>query len=128
MSNILGIDHYRVHLRCATKARPRVTRNGTFMPKVYVTWKTQFAMLLKAEYAPVMRTEPLSMTINVYFKGKARGDADNYAGAVMDACQGVLYPNDKQVKLLHIELHEDHGSNRVELTVDIHKLEGEDGS
>ena len=34
----------------------------------------------------------------------ARGDGDNYAKAILDAVQGVLYENDRQVTDLHVML------------------------
>ena len=85
------------------KARPRVTRNGTFMPDSYTQAKHTLAML----FGPVEVEGPVKLTVFAYHKmprswskkkrremdGRLRigkPDADNAIGAVMDS----LFPQD----------------------------------
>ena len=109
---------YSLNLRCQTKQRPRVTRRGTFMPKAYVSWKQRFRDELLAAYGrPEVLESELVVAITASFKHKARGDVDNYAGAVLDACNGLLYKDDRQVKRLYTEVIEQCGKDKIELTV-----------
>lgn len=76
------------------KARPRVTRNGTFMPVRYRDWRnyaeTEILALIKQQgienILPMERA-----TIEIYLTGKHRmsGDADNILGSFLDALVAV---------------------------------------
>lgn len=46
------------------------------------------------------------MAITLYFKKAARGDIDNYTKTILDALQGVAYPNDRYIKSLQVSLLE----------------------
>ncbi|MEM9770009.1 MAG: RusA family crossover junction endodeoxyribonuclease [Cyanobacteria bacterium P01_D01_bin.73] len=90
------------------KARPRVTRNGTFMPRKYREWKTQAITSLQLQWsnAPPI-SEPVGIEILLTGKHPRRGDSDNVAGAILDALQdaGVLKnDNLKAVPRLAIQL------------------------
>jgi Holliday junction resolvase RusA-like endonuclease len=67
------------------KARPRVTRTGTYMPPAYADWKeaaiTSFGMRQKE----MAISSPVS--INIYLLGKhsRAGDLDNVSGSILDA-------------------------------------------
>ncbi|NJM47284.1 MAG: RusA family crossover junction endodeoxyribonuclease [Alkalinema sp. RU_4_3] len=66
------------------KARPRVTRYGTFMPENYRCWKTLAIVCLKSQY----QGEPLqAAAVSIVLRGKhpRRGDADNISGSILDA-------------------------------------------
>lgn len=84
---------------CA-KARPRVTRRGTFMPKSYMTWRKKFCALVKRPAEPIAGR--LSVIVLVCTKsGKMRQDLDNVGAAVLDALQdaGVI-ANDRDATRL----------------------------
>jgi Holliday junction resolvase RusA-like endonuclease len=100
--------HFVVPMRCATKARPRVSRHGTYMPAEYMAWKASFAVHVRSHGMVEPLQGPVSLTVAVEVTGCARGDADNYAGAVMDALNGLVYADDKQVKALTVLIRE-HG-------------------
>lgn len=77
------------------KARPRVTRKGTFMPHRYRDWKTAAIFDFRAQAVELGLTTPLSgVAISIQLVGKhpRRGDLDNIAGSVLDALvqAGVL--------------------------------------
>ena len=52
------------------------------------------------EFAPKQK---LRMKLKVV-RHTVRGDVDNYCKAVMDACQGALYPNDKPVRSITVDI------------------------
>lgn len=81
------------------KARPRVTANGTYMPDEYREWKQAAIASFESQY----KGEALSgVVVSILLKGKhsRRGDADNIAGAILDALvqAGVL----KNDNLVHV--------------------------
>lgn len=89
------------------KARPRVTRNGTFMPKDYERSRAQLAML----FGPVEVEGRLRLSVTAirklprkteYQAGDhctAGPDVDNIAGAVMDS----LFEDDSRVVSVYCE-------------------------
>jgi Holliday junction resolvase RusA-like endonuclease len=90
-----------IPMKAFGKARPRVTRNGTFMPPDYERQRTQLKML----FGPVEVEGLVRLSVTAVRKlpkktDKAPGDhcthgpdVDNIAGAVMDS----LFPEDDSV-------------------------------
>lgn len=105
------------------KARPRVTRRGTFMPAQYVEWRARIAeeaLVACAELAD--RGEPWPADAPAYcvrvhcaFPGGVHGDVDGLAGTVLDACNGLLWADDKLVTDLRTSKAEGEPSLRVEV-------------
>jgi Holliday junction resolvase RusA-like endonuclease len=106
-----------------SKARPRVTMRGTFMPKDYMDWKKRVRDFIKQSVGLVhFGRGPLSMSLVLYKTSfhltiesiaddhvYLRGDVDNMAGGIMDAIQAAkgetgLYDNDSQVRELHVRV------------------------
>ena len=66
------------------KARARTTPNGSYLPEGYAVWKDNAVLTLKRQY----RGDTLQCAaVTIALKGKhnRHGDADNVAGAVLDA-------------------------------------------
>lgn len=68
------------------KARPRVTRNGTYYPLRYQQWRIKAELKILSsldletrKVLPITRAE-----IRIILQGKHRGDLDNLAGAILD--------------------------------------------
>jgi Holliday junction resolvase RusA-like endonuclease len=94
------------------KARPRVTKNGTFMPKDYQEWKKQVIEFLQATQYTGTITDPFmidllfgSETVEItitelsgFKRAKyVRADLDNLIGGVLDALQDAeIIKNDSQ--------------------------------
>ena len=94
------------------KKRPRVTRNGTFMPPAYVKWKADVGTLIKVAANRQQAQFTGRVAVSVDFSKDhmvvevesiererfGQADIDNLAGAVMDALQesGVIV-NDRDV-------------------------------
>jgi len=66
------------------------------MPPEYMAWKADVAQRLIAVGAKPLDGK-ITMQITVLFSGAKVADTDNLGGAIMDACNGVLYHDDRQV-------------------------------
>jgi Holliday junction resolvase RusA-like endonuclease len=95
------------------KARPRVTRKGTFTPRRTELAQMEIRHWLHANKAPKFEGA-LSMGLVFHFlKPKSapkkrvwptvKPDADNLTKMVCDSCNGILYKDDSQIVRLFIE-------------------------
>lgn len=76
-----------------SKARPRVTSRGTFMPKEYQAKRKEMLRQIKEQYTGAPLEGPIRLEVDVY--GEGRADADNIVGAFMDTANGVLWTDDR---------------------------------
>lgn len=77
-----------------SKARPRLTRTGhAFMPPAYKLAQSEMRKQIRQQWDKGPLEGPISLVIKV--KGEGRGDADNIAGAFMDAAQGIVWMDDR---------------------------------
>ena len=100
-----------IELHPIPKARPRVTKNGTFMPRDYTQWKQDFEKLARQQvgHIPtithnvelVVTFHPDHLVVELYDmadrdrpKGLRKADIDNLVGSVMDALQDARIIND----------------------------------
>lgn len=102
-STSVSIQSKTIPLAPFGKARPRVTRNGTYMPPDYVKAKQDLAMLFGAVevegmvkvtiYATIAMPQSWSKKKRAGMDGRhsdSKPDIDNLAGSVLDA----LFPQD----------------------------------
>lgn len=86
---------FELRVPLMSKARPRSPRGGgrPYMPKAYMDWKANVRAIL-AEWWTI---EPLDdvRCLCLSFRGPARGDLDNLAGAVLDAGNGLIWRDDR---------------------------------
>lgn len=87
------------------KARARVVNGRAYTPKKTVQFEKAvaakaFEAVYNARWEKGKGAE-YEVSIVVYRKDK-RGDIDNYAKAVLDGCNGVVWADDMQVDLLTI--------------------------
>lgn len=87
------IAELRIYQPLFSKARPRVTKNGTFMPKAYQDKRKAMLAAIKEQYTGAPLEGPLRLEIDV--SGEGRADTDNIAGALMDCANGVLWVDDR---------------------------------
>ena len=80
-------------IRLMSKARPRVTSRGTYMPKAYQDWRKECAELLKNQWKLPPIDHPIAVEVDCY--GTARGDIDNYMGALFDTGRGIVWADDR---------------------------------
>ena len=79
------------------KPRPRTTQTGhVYMPADYMTWKRTIAgkVAFRLQECPVFRQGRVRLDLWVW---SGRGDADNLAGGIMDALNGIAWRDDDQV-------------------------------
>ena len=80
-----------------SKARPRVTTRGTFMPKSYQDKRKAMLEAIKSQYQGPPLEGPLRVEIDVW--GEGRSDTDNIAGALFDCANKILWVDDR-VKII----------------------------
>lgn len=92
------------------KARPRGTPNGRhYLPKNYREWKEAAIWELKQQHNGMAIAVPVGVEIILLGKHRRRGDADNIAGAILDAMvqAGILVDDNLSrvpslsIKLIH---------------------------
>lgn len=109
------------------KARPRVSSNGTYLPKRYKNWREQaeFDLLMQVRElnpAPKLPLEKVAIALRFTGKHRTNSDLDNLAGACLDALTqngaGILTDdNIKCVPKLTIE-YEPLGKTGVEIVIE----------
>lgn len=82
-----------LHLRLMSKARPRLTSHGVYMPKPYKDWQKECSDLLRQFWYFEPIDHPIAVELDCY--GTARGDIDNYMGALFDAANEILWVDDR---------------------------------
>lgn len=82
-----------VHMPLFSKARPRVTSRGTFMPAEYKKKQKEMLRQVQEQYTGAPLEGPIRVEIDVY--GEGRADGDNIIGALFDSVNGVLWVDDR---------------------------------
>ena len=83
-----------VRMALFSKARPRVTARGAFMPKEYRAKQKEMRRQLQEQWGDKPPLEgPISLSIEIF--GEGRADADNIIGALMDSANGLLWTDDR---------------------------------
>jgi Holliday junction resolvase RusA-like endonuclease len=99
--------------------RPRVTSRGTFLPKRY----TDAVEDLRLRFLVELRRRRLRqrydgpVKVDVTF-ATTKGDVDNLAKTVLDALNGVVLVDDRQVLDLHAKLVPARGSPSARIKVE----------
>ena len=76
-----------------SKARPRVTSRGTFMPAAYKKNQKELLAKVKEQYDGPPLEGPLRVEMELY--GEGRADIDNVVGAFFDTVNKVLWVDDR---------------------------------
>lgn len=96
---------FKLPLRVIPKTRPRVTRSSTYMPPKYLAQRRY----IQSKIRGLESFGKVSIKLDILFVYKCSetiarnkyempvGDIDNLVGAVLDACEGILFENDRQV-------------------------------
>ena len=67
---------------------------------------------------PLGTTEPVGVTLHVYFPDERRRDLDN-AAKCLDGANGIVWNDDSQIVEWHVYRHIDRKNPRLEVTVEI---------
>ena len=103
---------FEMDIRLMPSPRPRVTRSGTFMPQKYTDQKKLIQAKIRGFKSFGRSSIALRLTIGLKRAKKGSnknlyamptGDNDNYAKTVMDACEGILFENDRQIVELYVK-------------------------
>ena len=76
-----------------SKARPRVTSKGTFMPVAYKKNQKELLAKVKEQYDGPPLQGPLRVEMELH--GEGRADIDNVVGAFFDTVNKVLWVDDR---------------------------------
>lgn len=87
------ITELKVNMPLFSKARPRVTSRGTFMPADYKKKQKEMLRQIKEQYLGDVLEGPLRVEIEIY--GEGRADGDNIIGALFDSVSGVVWKDDR---------------------------------
>ncbi len=88
--------HFTVPGRCIPTPRPRVSRRGTHYPKRYTDWLDSARVEAYRACGRPLWTGPVSVLVSFY-GARPNADIDNLLKSVLDAIQGVIIVDDKQV-------------------------------
>jgi Holliday junction resolvase RusA-like endonuclease len=106
---VLHLEAIEIPCRVVPKARPRVTANGTYNPARYTTSKRRVAFAVKsallkaAKWGKWPQNMSYGIDLRVCVHKATEGDVDGLVGNVMDACEGLLWVNDRQVIRVHVD-------------------------
>lgn len=86
---------FELRVPLMSKARPRMVPGGgrPYMPASYMAWKKTVRALLGEWWTIPPLTDVRCLVLS--FRGPARGDLDNLAGAVLDAGNGLVWADDR---------------------------------
>jgi Holliday junction resolvase RusA-like endonuclease len=90
MDLVLGLC---LKLPLFSKARPRVTSRGTFMPKEYRDKQKEMLRQIKEQYAGQPLEGPLRVELELH--GEGRSDIDNVIAAFFDVANKVVWTDDR---------------------------------
>jgi Holliday junction resolvase RusA-like endonuclease len=99
------VDGVPVPKQRARTVRTKTGKVVSFTPKRTARWENVVRLVAQAECsAAKWKPSPgaYDVTIEVYPARRA-GDADNFAKAVTDAMNGVVYPDDRSIRKLTVE-------------------------
>lgn len=98
-------------------ARPMVTKKGVFYPKRYQDWlKAAKVYARQAWLGKEPLTGPVVVDIELY-GSRRNADLDNLVKGVLDALQGTVVSDDKQVEALQVWRAKTKGYPRTNVTV-----------
>lgn len=88
-----------------------------YMTKEGKELKEQYQLEARKQYKGKVMLADYDMEIILFFKDKRRRDVDNYNKLVLDALEGVVYEDDKQVKRLTVEKRISVEDPRIEIKI-----------
>ena len=100
---------YRTHCR-GKFAVLYMTKQGKELKELY-------RLESQKQYKGKVMSVDCEMEITLFFKDKRRRDVDNYNKLVLDALEGIVYEDDKQIKKLTIEKKISVDDPRIEIVI-----------
>ena len=106
--------HFTVPGRCIPTPRPRVSRRGTHYPKRYTDWLDSARVEAYRACGRPLWTGPVSVLV-AFYGARKNADIDNLLKSCLDAIQGVIIVDDKQV--VEVRAYRDDGEPRTIMEV-----------
>lgn len=98
------------------KARPRIVGKRAYTPEKTKAWESQVAWVVRAAMGDIQPlTGDIGVSLVFHRVGKRRADLDNLTKAVLDALNGILYEDDKQVNKIEAAVQYKSNKPRVEI-------------
>ncbi len=109
------------------KARPRVTRFGTYTPETTRTYHELIQVYARQAMAgepPIEKECPVRLYVNVFRKCQLvnRPDIDNYCKSIMDGLNGIVWEDDSSVVELRAYKFQDKDEH---ISVVVERLRGD---
>jgi len=91
-------------------------------PHMYMTadakaMKQSYQWQAKTQWKKGVLTGDIVLDIKLYFQDKRRRDWDNYHKITMDALEGVVYEDDRQIQDARVRKYLDRDKPRIEIIV-----------
>lgn len=103
MSGGKGLIAFTVPGRPIPCPRPRVTRKKTYLPAKYKAWRDEVKVLARQAFLGKEPWEgPVGLVV-CFYGAHGSSDIDNLLKGVMDALEGIIYLNDRQVKRVRMQ-------------------------
>jgi Holliday junction resolvase RusA-like endonuclease len=100
------------------KQRPRKGKYENFYtPPKTKAYEEKVALCGLKEKGKIKKGEKCKLIIRAYFKGKQSCDLTNLEKSIEDGLQGIVFPNDRQVKEKHSWVFEYQDDEKVEVEV-----------
>jgi crossover junction endodeoxyribonuclease RusA len=87
-----------------------------YRSKAYKQFLSEVFWIVRGEGVELVEGD-IAITLHVYRKMK-RGDLDNRIKPTLDALNGVVYNDDKQIVEIHAYRHDDKNNPRVEVVIE----------
>ena len=99
----------------------KVTFKGSY-PHMYMTadgkaTKESYIWQTKVQWKKGVLKGDIKLDIKLYFQDKRRRDWDNYHKIAMDALEGIVFEDDRQIQDVHVRKYLDKDNPRIEIYV-----------
>ena len=115
------IQHFTLSDAIIPKARPRGTPTGRhYLPQNYRDWKNNAIWELQQQHQGEPIAVPVKIEITLTGKHIRRGDADNIAGAILDALvQAGILLDDNLTRIPALSIRLVHSGDRPEAHIKV---------
>lgn len=128
--------HIRLGINPVPASRPRVTGRGfSYYAEPYRSFRDEVKEIIQEAWASGPLSGDLIVEIHVYVApprksklARPRPDVDNFAKAVLDGMNGIVFHDDTQVGVLRVEKHWDAPGASGHINVTVVPVTTDDGS
>ena len=99
--------------------RTRGGGRGRYMTAQGKALKEDYQWQIKSQYKGKPLTGGLKLTVGLFFRDKRVRDIDNYNKLILDACNELVWEDDRQIQELTIKKDYDKDFPRAELVVSV---------